>query len=104
METLAEVTVVAIVLGVGGWTASISLASGTDRSVQQILKELDDLTIPSFEPSKKTDQTYVRQFLTRLQEATEKRAALILELYKSAPDHDRIPALLTGGSDSQRLP
>jgi len=94
MKTLAKVIFVAVVLGVGGWTASFSSASGTDRSAQQILKELDDVAIPLYEPSKKTDQAYVRQFLARLQEATEKRAALILELYKADPDHVRIPTLM----------
>jgi len=94
MDSLARVTFVALVLGVAGWTASFSPASGTDRSAQQILKELDDVAIPSYEPSKKTDQAYVRQFLAKLKDATEKRAALILELYKADPDHVRIPTLM----------
>ena len=94
MRMFARVTLMAIVLGAGAWTAAFSWASSDDRSVEQILERLDDIKVPLYDASKKTDQTYVGQFLTKLQEATEKRAALILELYKADPDHDRVPTLM----------
>ena len=87
MRTFANVTFMSVVLGVGGWAGSFSSAAGADRSAEQIIEELDDVKIPSYDASKKNDATYARQFPTKLQEATEKRAALILELYKADPDH-----------------
>jgi thiol-disulfide isomerase/thioredoxin len=94
VNTPAIVTVVAFVLGADARTAAAPASSGNDRSAQQILKELDNVTVPVYEPSKKTDRVYVQQFLANLQHSTLKRAALILELYKADPSHDRVPALL----------
>ena len=48
-------------------------------------------------------QPYVSQFRTKLQAATEKRAALILELYKADPSHDRIPALMAERWSARRF-
>jgi len=93
MPMFARLSFVAVMLGVGGWSASLS-ASGADRSAEMILKELDAIKVPSYDASKKEDQTYTPRFLTELQRATETRAALILELYKADPDHDRIPTLI----------
>jgi thiol-disulfide isomerase/thioredoxin len=94
MHTFAKIIFVGLILGVGGWAASFSSASGADRSAEQILKELDGIKIPLYNASKKNDQFYVSQFRTKLQETTENRAALILELYKADPDHDRVPTLM----------
>jgi thiol-disulfide isomerase/thioredoxin len=94
MRTFSRVTLVAVLLGAGGWTASFSSARGVDRSPEQILKELEDIKIPTLDASKKKDRTYVTQFLSKLQKATKKRDALILELYKADPDHERVPALM----------
>src|SRR3954468_10216725 len=94
MRTFSRVTVVMILLGASGWTVSFSPARGIDRSPQQILKELDDIKIPTLDASKKKDRTYVTQFLSKLQKATKRRDALILELYKADPEHERVPALM----------
>jgi thiol-disulfide isomerase/thioredoxin len=94
MSSDVRVYAAAVVLGVGGWMVSDSSPSGAPRSAEQILKELDNIKIPSYDASKKNDVAYVSQFLTKLREATEKRASLILELYKADPDHDRIPMLM----------
>ncbi len=64
------------------------------RSAEQILEALDRIKIPLYDVSQKHDQAYVRAFQTRLKEATEKRDALILELYKTAPTHERVPVLM----------
>ena len=50
--------------------------------------------IPTLDSSKKKDRAYVAQFLSKLQKATKKRAALILELYKADPNHERVPTLM----------
>jgi Redoxin len=93
MRTFAIVTLAVVLVGLCGGTAS-SLSSVADRSVDQILEDLDRIKIPSYDASKKNDQTYTAQFLTELRHATEARAELILELYKADPDHDRIPTLM----------
>jgi thiol-disulfide isomerase/thioredoxin len=70
-------------------------AVGGGRPSDKILGELDALRIPVFEPNKKNDQSYVSAFLKTLKQATEQRNALILEFYEAAPNHDRVPALMS---------
>src|SRR5258708_3557612 len=94
MGTVARCVLIAVVLSEGGRTAYSSSTLVTDRSAEQILKELDEIKIPKNDASRKNDQDYVRQFTVELRETTEKRAALISELNKVAPDHDRIPSLV----------
>lgn len=91
---LARVSAVGVVLFAGGWIAGFSEACRDDQSAEQILKALDTIKIPIPDASKKRDESYSRQFLTELQTTTESRAALILKLYRTAPDHDRIPELM----------
>src|SRR6516225_9045385 len=94
MRTFSRVTLVTVLLGAGGWTVPFSSARGVDRSPQEIVKELDDIKIPTLDASKKKDRSYLTQFLSKLQKATKKRDALILELYKANPDHERVPTLM----------
>src|SRR6516165_52513 len=94
MSTFSRGALVMVMLGTGSWTVTFSSPSGIDRSPQEIVKQLDDIKIPTLDSSKKKDRTYVSQFLSKLQQATKKRDALILELYKADPDHDRVPALM----------
>jgi thiol-disulfide isomerase/thioredoxin len=95
MRALTKVTFAAVVLGMCGWTGSSSSTSAAaGRSAEQILKELDGVAVPKYDSSKKNDAAYVSQFRTELQETTQKRAALILELYKADPEHARIPVLM----------
>src|ERR1700722_6534457 len=93
MRTFARITLLAMALGRSDSTASLAALVG-DRSSEQILKALDEIKIPSYDASKKDDQTYTGQFLIEVQKATKSREALILELYKADPDHDRIPSLM----------
>ena len=57
MRTFSRVTLVTMLLGAGGWTASFSSARGVDRSPQEIVKELDDIKIPTLDASKKKDRS-----------------------------------------------
>ena len=50
--------------------------------------------MPKLEQAKIRDQAYVRDYIKKQQEAATKRSELILELYKSSPDHARIPKLM----------
>ncbi len=92
MQRIRKHSWIAMVLGGCLVTATAVLAA--DRSADEILKELDAVQMPTFDASKSRDQDAVRDFLTRRQEVSEKRAALILELYKAAPDHPRVPKLM----------
>jgi len=65
-----------------------------DRAPAEILKELDQVKLPAADPAKLEDDAYGREFTSRREEAIEKRAALILEFYKAAPEHERIPSLM----------
>src|SRR5271156_6829835 len=71
------------------WLASADRAMAGDRAPDEILKELDHVKLPPFDHAKLEDDAYGREFTSRREEAIEKRAALILELYKAAPDHRR---------------
>ena len=66
-----------------------------DRPVAAILAELDSLKTPA--PDQKRmikDQAYRKEHFNKVREANQKRAKLTLELYKVAPKHERIPALM----------
>jgi thiol-disulfide isomerase/thioredoxin len=58
------------------------------------LKDLESVETPKLDASKRTDSAYVREFIAKRQESMDKRAALILELYKTAPTHEQIPTLM----------
>src|SRR6516165_4099138 len=92
MTKLAKHAILALVLGglagTGGWVLA------ADRTADEILKELDGVKLPNFDGTKRSDQAYIQQFLKERQEATEKRGTLIKELYKAAPEHEKIPVLL----------
>jgi thiol-disulfide isomerase/thioredoxin len=92
MSKLAKHALVALVLGgfagTGGW------AVAADRTADEILKELDGAPIPKFDPAKRAEKGYIQQYISDRQKATEKRGELILELYKAAPDHEKVPKLL----------
>ena len=82
------------VLAIGAMLASASLALGADRPVSDILKEIDASKLPVLDRARRSDQSYVQDYLKKRTEAMETRSKLILELYKAAPDNDRVPALM----------
>jgi len=94
MSRIVKRTWVALVLGVGGWMASAGAAAGADRSAEQILKELDAVKAPTLDATKRPSQASLRRLHARQREASAKRDALILELYKAAPNHERLPELM----------
>ncbi|MFI5458212.1 MAG: TlpA family protein disulfide reductase [Isosphaerales bacterium] len=86
--------VVGVAVVLGGWLVSSSAALGADRTADKVLKEIDAVKIPTVDSNKKDNRTYVRDIQIKGREAAQKRARLIGELYKLAPDHKRISALL----------
>ena len=83
-----------MVMCLAGWSSEAQPAVGGERSAEQILNAIDEVKIPSFDSARKDDPPYVRQHLDKLKETTEKRSALIWELFQVAPAHDRIPPLM----------
>jgi thiol-disulfide isomerase/thioredoxin len=70
-----------------------TVAVGADRTAAQILKDIDAVKVPTVD-SGNTDQSQVRAQQIKVKDAAQKRARLIRELYKVAPDHKRMAALL----------
>jgi len=83
---------VAVVLG--GCLASAFLAYGADRTAQQVLKEIDAIKLPTVDSDKKDKKGPATTAEIKSRETAQRRSKLILELYKVAPDHKRIPALM----------
>jgi len=88
------VKLVYLVLCLGGWALCSAAALCAERSAETILKEIDGVKLPTLDSKKKNDRSSVLNNQIKRREAVEKRARLILQLYKVAPDHKRIPALL----------
>ncbi len=78
----------------GGWLVAAGAAFGADRPVDQILKDIDAVQTPQLDATKQRDRAYRQEFMTKQQEAVAKRTALTGELYKAAPDHERLATLL----------
>jgi thiol-disulfide isomerase/thioredoxin len=92
MRSLAKSAWTAALLGISFIAAGQAVAA--DRPAEAILKDLDSVEVPKLDASKRTDSAYIGEFLKKRQEASDKRSELTLELYKSAPDHERLPTLL----------
>jgi len=92
MTRLAKISWTALVIG--GWIISTGAAVAADRNAEAILKDLESVETPKLDVSKRGDSTYIREFIKKRQESMEKRAVLILELYKAAPKHEKIPTLM----------
>ena len=72
----------------------VTAALSEDRPAEQILKELDGLQAPRVEATKRNDEKYFQEFLRKRNQVWSTRDALILEFYKVAPHHQRIPKLM----------
>ncbi len=70
-------------------------ALAADRPAEAILKDLDSVEMPKLDVARRKDQAYVREFNAKRKKSSKERAALILELFKTAPNHERIPVLMT---------
>jgi len=65
-----------------------------DRTAETILKEIEQVKTPELDRSKIKDQNYVQEFVAKRQEAGAKRGVLIQELYKVAPENEKLAELL----------
>jgi thiol-disulfide isomerase/thioredoxin len=84
----------AAVFVVGGCFVGAAQTSGAERRADQILKDIDAAVAPRFDAKRAGSSSYLRRFRASQRDATAKRDKLIFELYKAAPDHERLPELM----------
>jgi thiol-disulfide isomerase/thioredoxin len=77
-----------------GWIAATGAVIAADRPADQILGEIDTIKMPQVDRTKTRDQAYVQDYLKKRQETMAKKGVLIRELYKVAPEHERLATLL----------
>jgi thiol-disulfide isomerase/thioredoxin len=83
-----------------GWVLALvclsspGAAQDAGRGAEAILAELDATTLPRSDNSRSDDEDYVKAYLRARRLAEERRAELILELYRADPRHARVPSLL----------
>jgi thiol-disulfide isomerase/thioredoxin len=92
MNTIAKSLWTVVVLG--SCVVAAGEALGAGRPADAILKDLEAVEMPKLNASKRSDPAYIRDFMTKRQESLKKRAELALELYKTDPNHARVPALM----------
>lgn len=69
-------------------------ARAADRAPADVLKELDATVLPELTPAVRSDPAAQRKYIEETEKASERRAALILELFKADPKHARLIELL----------
>jgi hypothetical protein len=73
--------------------AALLMGASAAVGADQVLKDIDAVKVPTLDPTK-TDTSQVRAQQIKIKDAASKRARLIRELYKVAPDHKRMAGLL----------
>jgi thiol-disulfide isomerase/thioredoxin len=91
MRRLMKPTWVVATLGLLLASAS---AFADDRTAEKILKELDAVKVPDVDRTKIKDRAYVQEYIAKRQEVGKKRGELIQELYKIAPNNEKLAELL----------
>ena len=71
-----------------------SAVATADRSAEAILKDIDGVEMPDVAKVDRKDQEAVQKFLKDRRKAMSKKAGLISELGKVAPDHEKLVTLL----------
>jgi thiol-disulfide isomerase/thioredoxin len=84
----------AVVLVAGGCIAAAAQTPGTERSADRILRDIDAAAAPKLDAKKARSTSYLRRFRANQRDVAAKRDRLILELYQTAPDHERLPDLM----------
>ena len=77
-----------------GSLAATAPARAAGRPADVILKQIDAVRVPVFEPNKENDKAYTEQYDKEESAAERRRAPLIGELYRIDPDNPRLVELL----------
>jgi thiol-disulfide isomerase/thioredoxin len=94
MSRIVKGTWLAAMFGLVMCMAPSAPATAADRSAKEIIKDIDSVKFPTLDRTKVRDQAYVQDYIAKNEEAGKKLDDLILELYKAAPDHQRISKLM----------
>ncbi len=94
MNTLVKRICLWILIAATAGVVGTTGVTAADKSADQIIKELDETVAPARDPAKSQNKTSARRLLAKRKEIWSKRDTLILQLYKAAPDHARLPDLM----------
>jgi thiol-disulfide isomerase/thioredoxin len=94
MSRIVKATSLAAIFGLGLSMAPSTPVIAGDRSAKEIIQEIDGVKMPRVDQTKVRDQAYVRAFLAERADVWKKLDALTMDLFKAAPDHERLPRLM----------
>jgi thiol-disulfide isomerase/thioredoxin len=92
MNTIVRAISYSILAAVVFIAASTAVAA--DRDAEAILTDIQKIERPKFDPTKREDEAYVKEYMAAQNKAEQQEAELILELYEKHPDHEKVPTLL----------
>lgn len=69
-------------------------ALADDRTVDEILAELDSIKMPTYERSKRSDREFMAKIRVEIRALNLKKSKLIGELYRVDPDHEQLGKLM----------
>lgn len=69
-------------------------AFADDRTVDEILAEIDSIKLPTYERSKRSDRKFMAKIRVEIRALNLKRANLVGELFRVDPDHERLGKLM----------
>jgi thiol-disulfide isomerase/thioredoxin len=75
--------------------ASPSRARADGRPADQILKEIDEVKLPTLDRTRTKDKAYVREYVEQRSAARKRRAELIGELFRTDPENPRLAHLMS---------
>jgi thiol-disulfide isomerase/thioredoxin len=71
------------------WAGAAVWAQGEDRTVELILREVQAIGEPEFDPARKSEHGYLESYKKRQHELYQRKAALLLEAYRRFPGDAR---------------
>ncbi len=94
MKRTGLIAALVLACGIGVGLLRADDNSSTPRTKDQILADINAVKLPALDQTKTKDQAYVRQWIQERTTAMRKRAELIGELYKVAPDDEQTTNLM----------
>lgn len=79
---------------IAGLLIATGAAVGFARPPAEILAELEAVEYPAYDRERASDPEYRNEYQRLLRETIQHKAALMLELYEEAPDHEKVDELL----------
>jgi thiol-disulfide isomerase/thioredoxin len=81
-------------LALSGWLVLAGAALADGRMADEILKDYDAVPAPKYEPAKKDEPGYIREYRQALGRANRRKAELALELLRVQPANPRLSGML----------